>query len=119
MGTPVNKALEICIPIPEEGTDLKQYFQGPALKGFKDAIDLDVVAMADRAVLDEIEIDSVNIDGENIEVEYTIRYSAYLGCKDKNWDEADSNSVCGCQRGSAWCFDRHIPCEARTTVEEF
>lgn len=119
MTTQINKAPEIRIPIPEEGTDLKQYFQGLAPHVFKDAIDLDVVAMADRAVLDEIEIDNVTLDGEHIEVEYTIRFSAYLGCKDQNWDATESNSVCGCQQSNAWSFARHIPCEPRTTAEEF
>ena len=108
----------IRIPIPPGGTDLTPYFYAIRNGDFKDALDLDVIARSDGATLDEIEINEVTVDADVVAVNYTLSFSAYLGCSDRTWADVESGRVYGMKRGDAWFFERHTPYEPRSTADE-
>ena len=108
----------IRIPIPPGGTDLRPYFYAIRNGDFKEALDLDVIARSDGATLDEIEINEVTVDADVVEVNYTLSFSAYLGCSDRTWADVESGRVYGMKRGDAWFFERHTPYEPRSTADE-
>ena len=99
----------IRITIPPDDTNLVEYFQGELKSDFTKALDFDIVAQSDRATLDDVEVSGVTVTGDQIEVEYSFDYSAYLGCRDANWADTETSSVCGSRRGNEWWFDRHVP----------
>ncbi len=109
----------IRITIPPDDTNLVEYFQGELKSDFTEALDFDIVAQSDRATLDDVEVIGVTVTGDQIEVEYSFDYSAYLGCRDANWADTETSSVCGSRRGNEWWFDRHVPWVPRSTADEF
>jgi hypothetical protein len=111
--------VEILVEIPDDETDLVDYFQNQLDSDFRDALDFDVIAQGDRVVLDEVKITTVALTNFEIEVEYELEFSAYLGCRDANWADTESSSVAGIKRDETWVFERHIPWEPRSTLDEF
>jgi hypothetical protein len=109
---------QILVAVPAQGTDLVGYFNAELKSDFRDVLDFDIVAQNDRAVLDDIEITGVTVTDDQIDVEYSFSFSAYLGCRDQNWDDGESSSVCGSRQGDHWCFDRHVPWVPRSPVDE-
>lgn len=115
----VSANTQIKVVIPSGDVDLVDYFKQLLEDEFSGALDFDVVAQSDRAVLDEVCVTGVTVMPDGIEVEYSFQYSAYLGCRDVNWVDGESSSVVGLKVGGVWVFDKHIPWQPRSTDEEF
>lgn len=73
----------------------------------------------ERAVTDEVVVTWVDLEPDQVEVTYEVRYSAYHGCSDRNYAVADERSIVGLVEGTNWIFEKFVPPEPRSTVDEF
>ena len=115
----------ILIPFPESNdtTDLLEYFSrltqnddgdvdGPLVP----ALDLDLEDK--RASVHSIEIEDVEAQGDMIYINYTIEFSAYYGCADMDYADADSRHIRGIRRDNHWSFEQHVSPEPLAPNEE-
>ena len=84
---------------------------GAGQHGARSAVGMTV---GDGATLDEIEINEVTVDADVVEVNYTLSFSAYLGCSDRTWADVESGRVYGMKRGMPGSSnDTHLTNRAR------
>lgn len=86
----------------------------------RQALDLVVNDMDERAVLDDVEVTEVVFDAEakTVEVFYSVTFSAYYGCRDQNYTSSDERSVVGSLEDGYWVFDSFIPTQRLSPSEE-
>ena len=116
----------ISIPVPSDliedpecDFDLKEYFQDLVEEDFEPVLDTDVWEQDERAVACGVEIDNVEVRDDTIIVYYSVSFSAYHGCRDRNWSGQDERHIAGTRAGDSWVFPAYVRRLPRDTFEEF
>jgi hypothetical protein len=88
-------------------------------KLFYDAMDLDVSQLDARATVHKVTITNLEIDEHSIFIDYEYAYSAYYGCRDKNYaGTSEENIIVGARKENTLEFEKFTPSEKRSTYDE-
>jgi hypothetical protein len=83
------------------------------------ALDLDLSRFDDRATLHGIRITDVEERNGCLGVSYTVDYHVYHGCKDIDGNGEFEYYVSGVKTSEGWEFEKYIPPDRRSTLDEF
>ncbi len=83
------------------------------------AFDLTANEHDDRSQVDDIRVTDVKIDEDSVTINYDVEYSAYHGCRDKNYADSDERELFGERQGRLLIFDSWVRPSRRSTDDEF
>jgi hypothetical protein len=111
---------QLIIDLPDglDDEELKDYLMAN-VEDLYPAMDLEVNDFDDRAQVDDVTITQIDLTSDSINIEYDVEYSAYHGCRDANYADADQREIAGERIGNKFIFDTFSPPPKRTTYEEF
>lgn len=73
----------------------------------------------DRSSVDGINVINVELTEDEVHIEYEVDYSAYHGCRDKNYADTDERELFGTRNGRVITFDKFVFPQKRSTFDEF
>ena len=111
----VSESLKIEVPDDLDEDELEDYFH-QIKEELYPALDLELED--DRAQVDDVDFEAVVVTDDSVQIEYTVQYSAYYGCKDMDYADDDQRTVFGTRNGRIFEFDKFIPPPRRSTADE-